>query len=275
MLVRRLKKNGWVYVLAVLICALHFTPFYVLITMSLKKMSDLSSRWTMPHYLYLENFRNALSDSPLPRAFLCTAIITVLSVFFLILIGGMAAYPLARRRTKGNSLLRRFVMGMMMVPPLTILVPLYSTMVSLGGISTYWGIVTMLVTFNLPLSIYLFSNFIASIPRALDEAASIDGCGHVRIFFQILLPQLKPVITSVIILTGVGCWNDYTFSLYMLQSPKIKSVTLVIANYFTQTNIDLNAAAATALIAVLPMILAFLFLQKYFVQGMVDSAIKE
>lgn len=275
MMRKRLKKNWWVYLTAALICALHITPFYVLICMSLKPTSDLSSRWVLPSHPFLDNFRDALAKSDLPHAFLCTAIITALASFLIVLIGSMAGYPLARRKTKGNAMLRRFAMGIMMVPPLTILVPLYSTMVSLGGVSTYWGIVTLLVTFSLPLSIFLFSNFIASIPRALDEAASIDGCGFLRTFFSIILPQLKPVITSVLILTGVSCWNDYTFSLYMLQSPKIKTVTLVIANYFTQNNINLNVAAATALIAVLPMVIAFLCLQKYFVQGMVDSAVKE
>ena len=270
-----LKKKVWVPVVAVLISALHFSPFYILLNMSFKKMSDLSSRWKTPDYIYLDNFKAALENKDIGNAFINTAIITFFSILFIVLVGSMAAYPLARRKTKWNKLLKRLIMGVMMVPPLTILVPLYSTMVSLHGISTYWGIITMLVTFNLPLSIFLFCNFISSIPIALDEAASIDGAGYFRTFFQIILPQLKPVITSVIILTGVNCWNDYSFSLYLLQSPKLKTITMVIANYFSMHNINLNVSAATALISVLPMVLAFLFLQKYFVQGMVDSAIKE
>ena len=165
-------------------------------------------------------------------------------------------------------------MGVMMVPPLSILVSLYSVLVKMHGVNQYWGIILILVTFELPLSIFLYSNFISSIPGALDEAASIDGCGPVRTFFRIILPQLKPVTASVVILTGVHCWNDYQFSLYVLQSPKLRTIPLAIASYFSQTTSNINAAAAAALLAILPIVIVFLFLQKYFIQGMVDSAIK-
>ena len=102
-------------------------------------------------------------------------------------------------------------------------------MANIGGINTYWGIIVALVTFQLPTSIFLYSNFIQSIPVALEEAAAIDGCGPIQIFFKIILPQLKPVTASVIIITGVYCWNNYQFALYLLQSPKMKTVTLAIA----------------------------------------------
>lgn len=132
----------------------------------------------------------------------------------------------------------------------------------------------MLVTFQLPTSIFLFTNFIVSIPKSLDEAAAIDGCPRLRIFFSIILPQLKPVTASVIIMTGVSCWNDYMFSLYFLQSPQIKSVTLSVASFFTQTQSNMGAAAAGALLGIVPIVALYLCLQKYFVKGMVDSAIK-
>lgn len=161
-----------------------------------------------------------------------------------------------------------------MVPPLSILVSLYSVLVKINGVNEYWGIILVLVTFELPLSIFLYTNFISSIPKALDEAAAIDGSGPVRTFFQIILPQLKPVTASVVILTGVHCWNDYQFSLYILQSPKMRTIPLAIASYFSQTTSNINAAAAAALLAILPVVVVFLFLQKYFIRGMVDSAIK-
>ena len=147
-------------------------------------------------------------------------------------------------------------------------------MVKIHGISTYWGIIVVLVTFNLPMSIFLFSNFIAGIPVALEEAAFIDGCNPIQTFFKIILPQLKPVVASVVILTGVGCWNDYQFSLYFLQSPQYRTIPLAVASYFSQTANNMNAAAASALLGVLPVLLLFIFLQKYFIKGMVDSAIK-
>ena len=138
----------------------------------------------------------------------------------------------------------------------------------------YWGIIVVLLTFELPLSIFLFSNFIRSIPTALDEAAAIDGAGPVKTFFRIILPQLQSVTASVVILTGIHCWNDYQFSLYALQSTKMRTITLAISSFFSMTTTNLNAASAAALLASLPVMVVFLFLQKYFIKGMVDSAIK-
>ncbi len=131
-----------------------------------------------------------------------------------------------------------------------------------------------LLTFELPMSIFLYTNFIASIPTALDEAAAIDGCGPVRAFFCIILPQLKSVTASVVILAGIHCWNDYQFSLYILQSSVRRTVTLAISSFFSQTTSNLNAASAAAFLAILPVVFCFLFLQKYFIKGMVDSAVK-
>ena len=151
-----------------------------------------------------------------------------------------------------------------MVPPLSILVPLYSVLVDMGGINQYWGIVLTLLTFELPMAIFLYSNFISSIPAALDEAAAIDGCGPIRTFFYIILPQLKSVTASVIILTGMHCWNDYQFSLYILQSSKMKTVTLAISSFFSQTTSNLNAASAAALLAILPVTVMLLVFTEIF-----------
>ena len=131
-----------------------------------------------------------------------------------------------------------------------------------------------MLTYQLPQGIFLYTNFIRAIPKALDEAAAIDGCDSVQTFFYIILPQLKSVTTSVVILAGINCWNDFQFSRYILQATDMNTATLSIASFFSQTYSDLNSAAAAAMIAILPVVIAFLFLQKYFIQGMIDSAIK-
>jgi len=160
------------------------------------------------------------------------------------------------------------------VPPLSILVSLYITMAQLHGVSQYWGIVLTITAFELPLSIFLYVNFIGAIPSALDEAAAIDGAGSARTFFSIILPQLKPVTASVVILTGMHAWNDYQFSLFLLQKPQMRSLPLAVASFFSQTTSNVYAATAAALIAMLPAIALFLVFQRFFIQGMVDSALK-
>lgn len=268
------KSNLWMYPLAVLIIAIHIVPIYMVVSIALKSPYDHSSRWMFPGYLYLKNIYTALERGGMLLALKNTLIISGISILLIVIVGAMAAYPIARNRSRLNILVKGFIMGVMMIPPLSILVPLYSFMAKIQGINSYWGMIVTLVTFQLPTGIFLFSNFISSIPVALEEAAAIDGCGPFQTFFQIIMPQLKPVTASVVIITGVNCWNNYQFALYLLQSPKIKTITLAIASFFSADSANINGAAAAALLGILPVIIMFLALQKYFIQGMVDSAIK-
>ncbi|MDQ2624183.1 MAG: carbohydrate ABC transporter permease [Actinomycetota bacterium] len=272
----RLRTRGWWWksALVLAIGAFYLLPLFISFNVALRPSTDTRSLWELPTDLYLGNFIEAFASGGIGRAALNSIIITATSIVIIAVVGAFAAYPLARRRTRTNVSIKALVLGVMMVPPLSILVSLYATMVDLGGVSTYWGIVLMLVTFELPLAIFIFSNFISAIPVALDEAAAIDGAGPFRTFFSVILPQLKPVTASVVILTGMHAWNDYQFSLYLLQKPGMRSLPLSIASFFSQTTSDLNAATAAAIIAMLPAVLLFLLLQRYFIKGMVDSALK-
>ncbi|QQZ61291.1 carbohydrate ABC transporter permease [Paenibacillus sonchi] len=252
----------------------HFIPFYILIVSALKKQTDTSSRWVLPNYLDFSNFHIALDKGHLLQAMSNSLIVTLISVVLIAILGAMAAYPLARVKSRFNEMMMGFILAMMIVPKLTILVPLYSLVAKMGGISTYWAITLLFLTYKLPACIFLYSKFMSTIPKALDEAAMIDGCSRYSVFFRIVLPSLKPVTATVIILNGVAIWNDYSFSLYFLQSPLKRTVTLAISSFFSQDNVNLHAAAAAALLAIIPATLLYLFLQKYFVRGMVDSGVK-
>ena len=131
-----------------------------------------------------------------------------------------------------------------------------------------------MIQHHLPISIFLFTNFINTIPKALDEAAMIDGCSRIGVFYKIILPNLKPVTASVVILTGVYVWNDYSFQMYMMQKKNMRTVTLAISSFFTENAANLNAGAAAALLAIIPPIILYLTMQKYFVQGIADGAVK-
>lgn len=259
---------------AIIILLIHFVPFYILISVSFKEQMDLTSRWSLPNYLNFENFILALEKGGLLKALMNTAVITVISVTLIVIFGSMAAYPLSRVKSKINRILLSVILAVMMIPPLSVLVPLYKTMVTIGGVNTYWGIILISVTYNLPISIFLFLNFIATIPEALDEAAMIDGCSRISVFYKIILPNLKPVTASVVILTGVYVWNDYSFQMYILQKKEMRTATLAIGSFFTENAANLNAGAAAALLVIIPPIILYLTMQKYFVQGMADGAVK-
>ena len=269
------KDRTWLQTLvALLIIALHITPFYIMVNMSLKELSDRSSRWMPALHPYFQNYPTAIEHGNLLSAMWNTWIIAFLSVIIIVVAGAMAAYPLARKTSRRNRIILTLIVGVMIVPQLSILVPLYKEMVSLKGINHLWGIVIVSATFHLPMAIYMYSNFIKSIPKDLDEAAMIDGCSMMQSFFYVILPCLKSTTVSVIILNGVGIWNDYQFQLYFLQKPAMRTITLAISTFFTDSKQDLGAAAAAAFIVVLPPVMAYIFLQKYFVKGAMDSAVK-
>ena len=268
------KNQWWKYVISAIVIVIYLLPIYAVIMMAFKSPQDLSPRLSVPKSLYLGSFEKAIKSGNLLNALKNTAIITVGVIVIEIIAGCLAAYPLARNRNRFNKFVMNVVMSMMMVPALSIVVGMYSLLVSINGISTYWGIIMVTAAFGLPLSIFLYRNFITAIPEALDEAAAIDGASVLQTFFHVILPQLAPVTVSVIIMKGIGAWNEFAFSLYVLQKSKMYNITLTIKQFFSESSTDLNAAAAGALLGILPTIVVYLVLQKYFVQGTLDSAVK-
>jgi raffinose/stachyose/melibiose transport system permease protein len=270
------QKKGlwWKYLLAVLIVAIYLIPLYVLFMQSLKSGTDLSSSLSFPEEWYFDNYLSIIKDGTILRAIINSAIIAVSTVILEIVFACLAAYPLSRNDTKLNRFIRNVFMGVMMIPPLTIMVGVYTVLVGISATNHYWGIVLTNLAFGLPMAVFMFTNFIGSIPRDLDEASIIDGANVLQTFFHIILPQLKPIIATVSILHGVSAWNEYAYSMYILQKPALQTITLCIRKYFSSVRNDYGGAAAAAILAILPLIVIYLLLQDSFVQSQVDSAIK-
>jgi len=266
------KKLAGSLLLCVVIMQL--IPFYIAFTTAFKPKIDLSSRWLLPKLLYLDNFKVAIERGKMLEAMRNSAIITIVSIIGVCVLGALAAYPLARNKSKTNTAIIMIVLGVMMVPPLSILVPLYTMMGNWGAINTYWAIILLMITGQLPLSIFLYRSFITSIPVTLEEAAKIDGANYLQVFYFIIVPLVKAITASVIILAGTFIWNDYQMSLYMMPSPDKRTVTTAVAAFFSQQSNNLGGATAAAIIGMLPIVALYLFLQKYFIKGMIDSAIK-
>lgn len=270
-----MKRAGVLYTLiGALIGLMHIVPFYVLITTSFKDTLDTSSKWIMPGYAYWDNFTHAWELAGLDRAFVNTAIITLLSIALILILGSSAAFPLARNQSKLNKWMYGFFVSALIVPPLTILVPLYKMFVEIGAMNTYIGIVILHVTFHLSMAIFLFTGFISTIPKELDEAAMIDGASRVGLFFRIILPVLMPITATVIIMNGVSIWNDYQFSVFFLQKLEYRTITVALSTFFGENNSNIGWVAAGSLLAAIPSISVYLFLQRYFISGMTSGAIK-
>lgn len=271
-----IKKSWWKYVLAIFLIVIYLFPIYVLVVMSLKERTDFSSRLLPPTYLYLDNFTKVIENGQFFSAVKNTLIISTVTVFSEVVFGCAAAYPLSRNRDKFNNVIYSLCLGVMMVPALSILVGVYTEMVKLDGINHLWSAIVIGVCYGLPLSINMYVNFITAIPVSLDEAAIIDGAGCLKTFWYVIMPQLKPVTTSIIILKFVSAWNDYLYPSYFLQKPSKYTLVLLIKQYFgsSTSSVDLNGAAAVAVLCIAPIIILYLYLQKYFIQGQIDSAVK-
>lgn len=269
------RKRAAVYTVVGLIVALiHIIPFYILLTVSFKDLRDMSSKWVFPGYWFTGNFVSAWQNAHLGRAFLNTGVITVLSVVLILIFGSLAAFPLARYQSRLNKWVYGIFVSALIVPPLTILVPLYKLFVDIGFMNTYFGIVLLHVTFQLSMAIFLYTSFIGTIPRELDEAAMIDGATKTGMFFRIILPLLKPVTATIVIMNANSIWNDYQFSLFFLQKPDSRTITVALSSFFGENSAQIGWIAAGSLMAAIPSILVYILLQKYFVDGIAAGAVK-
>lgn len=270
-----MKRNkSFLYICMSSVALIYILPFYILTNLAMKAPSDISSKWIVPKYLYVENFINAWNKANIGRAILNNMIITIGALVLVVLIGACASYPLARFKSKLNNTVFTVIIACMIVPALTILVPLYKFIVDIHGINTYWAVILVQVTFSLPLTVFLYTGFISSVPKELDEAALLDGCSRVGIFFRIILPLLKPITSTVIILNGVSIWNDYQFSIFFLQSSKVRTIPVALSTFFSQFQNDISYVAAGCIMGMLPLVVLYLILQKYFIKGIADGAVK-
>ncbi|MFS0634312.1 carbohydrate ABC transporter permease [Mesobacillus foraminis] len=260
---------------ALIIGLIHMVPFYILVTTALKAKGDFSSKWVFPDKPAFENFSEAWETANLSSAFYNTSIITVFSALLLIIFGSMAAYPLARRQTKLNKFIFMLFVAIMVIPPLTALVPLYQLVVDIGMMNTHEIAIFNNVAAYMPLAIFLYAGFIRStIPKELEEAAKIDGASTLGIFFKVVFPLLKPVTASILIISCVYIWNDYQFAIFFLQAEEVKTITVALAGFFGENANRMNLVAAAAIMATLPMVILFLLLQKHFVKGLASGSVK-
>ncbi|WP_050183807.1 carbohydrate ABC transporter permease [Domibacillus robiginosus] len=270
------SRTKWLLTgLALVITLFHLVPFYILITTSLKKVGDFTSKWAFPTTFDTENFALAWEQANLGNAFINTAIITICAAVLLIFFGSMAAYALARRTTKLNKYVYMLFVGVMVIPPLTALVPLYRLVVDVGLMNTHLVAILNNVAAFMPLTIFLYAGFIRStIPKELEEAARIDGASTLGVFFRIVFPLLKPITATVLIISSVYIWNDYQFAIFFLQDSSVQTLTVALAGFFGQNSSQLNLVAAAALMASLPMVIVFLFLQRFFIEGLAAGSVK-
>ncbi|MDR1642706.1 MAG: carbohydrate ABC transporter permease [Clostridiales bacterium] len=258
------------------ICALCLTPFYILLTLSLNKPTRILSEGNIfiPDF-HFHNYIDGWVKSQIGTAILNSALITLFALAVIVVLGTMAAYTIARFDYKFNKAFFWIFLCSMMIPGIINTVPLYTLMIRINAINTLWGMALVCATNVLPSSVFIFTGFVRSLPREIEESAIIDGCSWFAAFWRITFPLLKPSIAAVAILNGFGIWNNYAQAVFFLQDRSKHNIPQALSVYFQQfAGAKWHLMAATAVIAVIPVICAFLLFQKSLLKGLTEGAVK-
>lgn len=211
-------------------------------------------------------------DWMLVRAFINSTVLTVASVAIMVVFAAMVGYVLQRRASRWNPVINLFVLAGLIVPPAV--VPTIWVLQGIGLFKTMPGMILIEATFGLSFCILLFRAFISTIPRELDEAAVIDGAGPIRLFFTVVMPLLKPVAVTVIVVQSVAVFNDFTGPLYFLPGDANATVQLTLYNFQSQTLNQWNLLFMNILLITIPPLVMYVFFNRQIVAGMTSGAVK-
>jgi ABC-type glycerol-3-phosphate transport system permease component len=226
----------------------------------------------VPKHFTVKNYAEVFQRLNVPQILGNTFGYIAVVLFGDLLFGSMCGYALAKMKFKGRGLILTVVIALMSMPVEAILLPLYIEMSKLGWVNTMAGLAVpfMMNCF----SIYMFYSYFLDIPDALIEAAAIDGCGPVRTYFQIVLPLAKTVFATVFILDFVARWNDFMWPFLITTGAEKRTVQLAVQTFFGTQPIHYGAIMAALTLASLPMLLIYIFMQKYYVEGIASTGIK-
>ena len=243
-------------------------PVYVLINLAIRPPGDLTPALIPSSHPTLDNFVTAWTGSGLPGAIVTSMVVTALSTLSVLVIGTMAAYPLARSISRlSNATFYVFLIGLLLPFQLALL-PLYTQMRDLHLLGSIWSLVIFYSGVQLPFTIFLIATFLRSaVPVEYEEAAQIDGSSNVQVFCYIVVPMLRPVLGTAVILNWVGIWNDFFTPLLYLAGGDHKTIPLALYQFVGQYATNWPLIFASLIISVLPILAIYLALQRYVIQG--------
>lgn len=250
-------------------------PFVITVLISIRPAEDVAADpLGFPTRLTLDNLVLAWNRLDYGRAVTNTIIYVVCSSVLVVLLGAMASYPIARITQRWtNAAYRYFIVGTT-IPIFVLLAPLYLLLRDLGLLNTRPGVILIYTAMNLPVAVFFFSSFLRSVPVELEEAASIDGAGPYRTFFQIVFPLVRPVTATVVTFLVLGLWNDLIVPLIFVQGQENRTIMANAFALIDPRKVDPTTLFPAALLGVAPLVIVYAFLQRYLVAGIVGGALK-
>jgi raffinose/stachyose/melibiose transport system permease protein len=266
---RKSAKVALFYFALILAALIWFTPVITLVLTALKDAGDfaVNGAFSLPKSIRWANFTEAW-ETGVGNYFWNSVIVTGVKVPIGILIESLAAFALTHMNFKWADRIFTYILIGLIVPMQMTLVPLTLLMNALNLIDTLTGLIILYIGFGVPFGVLVMRGFFRTLPTAVIEAARIDGCSWFRIFYRIALPLALPALLSLCILDGVATWNEFILAQIFLRSDELRTLPLGLVQFSTQFSTQYDQLAAAVLISVVPVVLVFLFFQRYFVAGM-------
>lgn len=267
------KKGVGITVFTALIALIFFFPVLMAIINSFKTRGEiLASAIALPTAPTLANYAAVIEATDFIKVFFNSCLVTGGGIVLNLLVSALAGYALARWRSKWANILTLFFLSSMFVPFHTIMIALLTTARDLKLTGHIWGLILIYCGLQCPIPIFLIKGFVHSVPRELEEAAMIDGCGTVRLFLSIVLPMLKPILATVSVLNVLWIWNDYLLPYLILGKPL--TIPLSQMYFYGQYNQQWHLIMAGFVVSTIPVVIFFLFMQKYIINGIASGAVK-
>ena len=259
--------------LAVAVSLIMILPVYLVFVNAFKTRVQASSMGVdLPTAMQWQNFATVIERGKLATAFGNSMLYSVTATLIGVTLSAMAAYVLSRNRTRFNRGIYLFIIMGIAIP--TNFVTLTKVMQVTQLINTQWGIILLYSAAQIPLNVFLFYAFIQTLPRELDEAAIMDGCSPLRLFFSVIYPLLTPVLVTASVLNLLAIWNEFLLPLYYLNRSANWPMTLAIYNFFGQFQSDWSLVSADIVLTILPVIIIYLLAQRFILSGLTTGAVK-
>lgn len=268
--------DGFFLLLKFLVVALFISPFYIAIVYSLKSPEEtMRTGLAFPTKIHWQNFAEAVEVSNFMGAAKNSLIITAVSTVLLMVICSMAGYVIARNLRSGFYQSFYYIfLAAMLLPFQVVMLPLYVQLRNVGLLNTHLGMILTICGFQIAYNIFVYTGFVRSIPLEMEEAAYIDGAGKFYCYWKIVFPLMKPIVSSTLILNALSVWNDFQISLIIAQKPEVRTIPLTQYFFFGQYSVRLNMAFAAFVLAMIPIIILYLIMQKYIIGGVMSGAVK-
>ena len=274
-------KNIFTHIILIFICLLSLIPFLWLLSTALKGRSENIFAYPpvfIPKDFTFDNFKEVLKLVPIIRYVINSFIVAASTVVLNVILSALAAYPLSRMEFKGKKIAFFAILATIMVPFQTIMLPIYIITLKLHLIDSYSitaGYLGMIMPFAVnAFGIFLLRQAFLTIPKEIEESAVIDGCNSFQIFFKLLLPMIKQSAAILAIFTFIGSWGEFLWPSIVLTNEKLFTLPVGINNLSSAFSSDYRLVAAGSIVSIIPIVIFFLALQKYFISGSTEGAVK-